>query len=269
MEHKSQSEDTTLPLKNKTPYYWIRQVSGTIFYCNVRKEHMILMQKEFGRVLSQHFQHHILLQALFAAHKAGPMFDVQCQFGNKTPDGRKKLAQQSDAKEHRFRLHIQGSEYEPVIDDNNGLSHWEPVAALESHLTSASNPASGIKDLGRQYLESSKDEKIRIFHSVLQRTSLLIGLCQEKTACKACIFAYQDCWGKTFTPDRLLDTIIPALSQGVAYRADNAHKSADRDEAFRAIALRQLFQGKRPGEAAHCILNIQWAKGLAYRFLPW
>lgn len=200
MEHKSQSEDTYLLLKSKTPYYWIRQVSGAIFYYNVRKEHIILVQKEFERVLSQHFQHHILLQALFAPHKAGPMFDVQCQFGKKTPDGRKKLAQRSDAKEHRFRLHIQGSEYEPVIDDNNRLSDWEPVAALESHLINASNPASGIRYLVRQYLESSKDENTRIFHSVLQRTSLLMGPCQEKTACKPCIFAYQDCWRKTFTP---------------------------------------------------------------------
>jgi hypothetical protein len=268
MEHRSQSEDTTLLLKSKTPYYWILQVSGAIFYCNVHKEHIILMQREFGRVLSQHFQHHILLQALFAAHKAGPMSDVQCQFDNKTPDGRKKLAQRSDAKEHRFRLHIQGSEYEPVIDDNNGLSDCEPVAALESHLTSASNPASGIKDLVRQYLESLKDENIRIFHSVLQRTSLLIGPCQEKTACKPCILAYQDCWRKTFTPDQLLDRIIPALSQGVAYRADNAHKPADRDEAFRAIALRQLFQDKRPGEVAHCILNIPVGKGTGIQIPP-
>jgi hypothetical protein len=226
------------------------------------------MQKEFERVLSQHFQHHILLHALFAPHKPSPMFDVQCQFGNKTPNGRKKLAQRSDAKEHRFRLHIQGSDYELVIDDNNEIPDWEPVAALERHLTNASNPASGIGDLVRQYLESSKDENIRIFHSVLQRTSLLIGPCQEKTACKPCIFTYQDCWRKTFTPDQLLETMIPALSQGIAYRADNAHKPADRDEAFRAIALRQLFQGKRPGEAAHCILNIPRGKGTGIQIPP-
>ena len=65
-----------------------------------------------------------------------------------------------------------------------------------------------------------------------------------------------------------MDTMIPALRQGVAYRADSAHKQADRGEAFRAIALRELFQGKRLGEAAYCILNIPVGKRTGIQIPP-
>ena len=67
---------------------------------------------------------------------------------------------------------------------------------------------------------------------------------------------YQDCWRKTFTKDQLLQMLLGGLSRGSAYRTDNAHEPAEKDEPFHVIVLRQVLSSKEESELAHCIFNI-------------
>lgn len=50
--------------------------------------------------------------------------------------------------------------------------------------------------------------------------------------------------------------LLSRVSEGSAYRSDNAHHPAEREEPFHAIALRQVLGGKEDDEPPHCIFNI-------------
>jgi len=53
------------------------------------------------------------------------------------------------------------------------------------------------------------------------------------------------------------------VQAGIAYRADNAHRPAEEDDEFMAIAWRQTREGKKKqDEVAHCILNIPLGEDL-------
>ncbi|THY45146.1 hypothetical protein D6C99_06528 [Aureobasidium pullulans] len=242
---------------NIPPLYSVRKRSGIISYRDVRKEHIVVIQNEFRRVLEEHFRNHTLVNAYYAPQTSSSLFGVQCEFGNKIHGGIKDLTQRSSAVKNRFQLLIGGNCYEPVFDDKFTATNWEPITSLENHQNDAPVSHSSIKSLVLNYLESSDKDSLLAFHSAVQKREPLVGRCHTPSAEKPCIFTYKDCWEKKELSQRQLSDVVERnSSRGNAYKTDNAHMLADNNNRFRQKALIQLFRPIDQDEVGHYILNI-------------
>lgn len=255
-EERPTKREATFSHEPPKSYYWIRQQSGTILYENLHPQHILPIKNEFNRVLEKHFRNHTLTTSAYAPSKSDPgKFDVQFHFENKIPNETKVLMQRTNANTNRFELYVKGNHYEPVLGKVTGTD-WRPIEGMDDRTNDLDRSPAEIKRFVVEYLQSSPDENIRAFHSVMQNGPLLLGPCQTKSASKPCIFPYQDCWRKTFDKDQLLQTLLRKLFRGNAYRADNAHHPAEEGEALHAIAIRQTLGGKKQDEPAHFVVNI-------------
>ena len=244
--------------RNKLSYHFVRQPSGNMVYHNVPEEHIIPLHEEFKKSLSQYHPNHASVNAFYARHNSTSAFDVQCEFVNKVPSQTKPLVQRREAKTDRFELRVAGNCYKPTLGNNITTTGWNPVRALLDHQNTVSASPFDVKAFVLEYLKSSQDDNFRAFQTIIQEQELLIGPCQTKSTEKPCIFAYENCWRKTYTRIQLLSMLFPILEEGTAYRADNAHRPSDPSigEDLHTTTVIQLIKGREPGEIPHCILNL-------------
>lgn len=256
---KTKSRKTTTPSASsgRESFYAIRKKSGSILYQNVQYEHIKEVVEKFKVALSA-FSKVKFAGASFRQSKSDPeRSDVQCCFESVSGG---KLEVRERYQKNPFELgNISGNIYVPILDAQITGTDWKPVSHNSTVVTTRS-----AEEIVAEFFESVPyNAEIQSFRLAMEDKLCLFGLSRERSSTIPCVFSHHDCWRSTLTEDRLSQKLLMNVQAGIAYRADNAHRPAEEDDEFMAIAWRQTREGKKKqDEVAHCILNIPLGEDL-------